>query len=128
MDRLVKLPAMFSPTAIHLALRFRLDAAKTNRIPVNAARSSIGGRPPFSVGEVCLGINGLIRVQSSSFTKGLHILTSSIGSSSEFVHCLLDPMRTDGSARASTRLRVLIQSTTQYHATALAWTVTKSLV
>ena len=48
---------------------------RTNRIPVNAARSSTGGLPPFGRGG-CAGKRGLMRFQSSSGNNSFAMIPS----------------------------------------------------
>ena len=60
----------------------------TNKMPVSAARPSIGGRPPFGFGRSG-GISGAIRAHSSSDTRGAamhrqHAVTSAVPG---FVRC-----------------------------------------
>jgi hypothetical protein len=49
----------------------------TNRMPVSAARSGMGGRPPLGFG-FCGGSNGSMRDHNSSVSSGLAILGSSM--------------------------------------------------
>ena len=53
----------------------------TNRIPVSAARSETGGRPPLGLG-LRGGNNGAMRFHSSSVSSGLAIIGSSMTSRS----------------------------------------------
>jgi hypothetical protein len=49
----------------------------TNKMPVSAARSGTGGRPPFGL-DLRDGRSGSMRSHSSSVTKGFAILRSSV--------------------------------------------------